>query len=382
MERPEHVWVVRLALKADMPAVCLERGAVGIGATEMSDLSAHASLEEMRTAYRRACPDKTLGQLSQAMRTLWTFSHRIGARDWVVSPLGGEELAVGAVSSAYAYDPKAIGEYAPHVVRVSWFGRRVQRSDLSQAAQQTLKSAGHTVFSFDRYAEEVARLVGPDDNGRVDVDEAVDIARVAAEAHWHRSEAATVSTVIRPMLEALGWDKFEGIWEQHQVEGASHVDLALVISEQPVVFVEAKPFGAKLLPDGSEVKQALDYAYKRGVNWAVLTTGGQWWVYDAFAKVPHPRKRILAVDVLSSEADGDKVSGLALLSPDAVSSGKLRAFAERAHWYAAVRSLLEDAPDDLVKMVARHGKLEVNEAVAREALAAFARSCPRPSLDE
>ncbi len=145
-----------------------------------------------------------------------------------------------------------------------------------------------------------------------------------------------------------------------------------------MVFVEAKPSGTKFAEDGSEVAQAIQYASAKVVDWAVLTDGAQWWLYDAFAKVPHPRKRILGIDLLGKTEGADPPELIELLTPDAVTSGRLQAFSRRARWYEAVRSLLQEAPDDLIQMVAKRGKLEADPALAKEVLAEFGTACCRP----
>ena len=207
----------------------------------------------------------------------------------------------------------------------------------------------------------------------------------AGRAKRRPKEENTRTHLIVPILEALEWDRYD-IYCEFDVEEGGKVDVALFLSGKPVVFVEAKSFDTDFAPDGNEVKQALDYVYKQGVAWAILTNGRQWWVYDAFAKVPHQEKRILAVDLLQQGrerhgAAADLPKAMCLLTPSAVEKGELERFGRRVHCYRSARAILKSAPDKLVDMVAERAKLDTDKdrATIREILQEFAEHSPPPA---
>jgi type I restriction-modification system DNA methylase subunit len=85
------------------------------------------------------------------------------------------------------------------------------------------------------------------------------------------NEANTKQAFILPLFAALGWD----IYDTNEVmleEAASNgrVDFAFKINGVARFYVEAKKLGADLNnPD--YIKQAITYAYNKGVTWAILT---------------------------------------------------------------------------------------------------------------
>lgn len=84
-------------------------------------------------------------------------------------------------------------------------------------------------------------------------------------------EAKTKQGFIEPLFRALGWD-FDDINEVAPEEKASNgrVDYAFKLNGVSQFYLEAKPLKADLTnPDF--IKQAVTYAYNKGVTWAVLS---------------------------------------------------------------------------------------------------------------
>ncbi len=86
------------------------------------------------------------------------------------------------------------------------------------------------------------------------------------------TEEETKKGFILPLFEALGWDVFnkrEVSAEEH-IKSTGRVDYGFYLSGMAKFYLEAK----KLLTDLDNpeyAKQAIKYAWNRGVNWAVLT---------------------------------------------------------------------------------------------------------------
>ncbi len=85
------------------------------------------------------------------------------------------------------------------------------------------------------------------------------------------NEAQTKQGFIDPLFRALGWD-FEDINEVSPEEKASggRVDYAFKLNSVSIFFIEAKPLKADLT-NIAYIKQAVTYAYNKGVTWALLT---------------------------------------------------------------------------------------------------------------
>jgi len=85
------------------------------------------------------------------------------------------------------------------------------------------------------------------------------------------SEADTRRVFILPLFKALGWDVYsrEDVTEEERAS-RGRVDYAFHIRGIPKFFLEAKPLRADL-DNPDYAKQVINYAYHKGVTWAVLT---------------------------------------------------------------------------------------------------------------
>jgi len=94
-------------------------------------------------------------------------------------------------------------------------------------------------------------------------------------------EANTKSAFIEPLFNALGWNVFDTneVVREEKASGG-RVDYAFKIGGVSRFYVEAKPLRDDL-NDPEWVKQALTYAYNKGVSWAVLTNLRSFQVFNA-----------------------------------------------------------------------------------------------------
>jgi len=83
------------------------------------------------------------------------------------------------------------------------------------------------------------------------------------------NEQQTKDHFIRPLFEALGWDFTRDVWSETDVHG-KRVDYAFMVGSITKFFVEAKSLKVDLDIE-THAKQAINYAWNKGVNWAVLT---------------------------------------------------------------------------------------------------------------
>lgn len=106
------------------------------------------------------------------------------------------------------------------------------------------------------------------------------------------SEADTKRVIIEPILRLLGWDT-TGITDiRNEFRSGSSdnpVDYALFIEGKPVLFVEAKGISQNI-NDRKWITQTVAYARTCGVEWAILTNGKEWAIYNALAPVDAEKK--------------------------------------------------------------------------------------------
>ena len=129
------------------------------------------------------------------------------------------------------------------------------------------------------------------------------------------NEAATKQGFIQPLFEALGWD-FSNVDEVSPEDNASNgrVDYAFKLHGISQFFVEAKAFKEDI-NDPKHIKQAVSYAYNKGVTWAILTNFQFLRVFNSLKTEP-----FISLDFNLYETDFDR---LWLLSKESLISGLL-----------------------------------------------------------
>jgi|SRR6218665_795197 len=135
------------------------------------------------------------------------------------------------------------------------------------------------------------------------------------------SESDTVVLLTGVLSEILGYDKYVDITTEFAIRG-TYCDLALKIDGKLALLIEAKAIGIELKEQ--HVKQAIDYAANKGIEWVILTNAVSWKVYKVvFSK---PIQNILVCDInfltLRPKA-GQDVEQLFLLTKEAVSKSSL-----------------------------------------------------------
>jgi len=91
------------------------------------------------------------------------------------------------------------------------------------------------------------------------------------------AEADTVMLISKFLEDVLGYDPLSGeISREHQIQGR-YCDLAIKIGGEVVFLIEAKQAGTKL--SDKDIEQAENYASRSGIEWVVLTNGGEWNLY-------------------------------------------------------------------------------------------------------
>ena len=134
------------------------------------------------------------------------------------------------------------------------------------------------------------------------------------------SEAQTRSSLIDPLLRALGWDTADPalVRSEHFVSGRL-ADLALLDAHGDVfVFLEAKNLGENLADHRSQV---VAYASELGIRFPALTNGNDWEVFDNSQLAPIEQRRVLDVSIADADSVKCALQFLLLWRPN-IESGK------------------------------------------------------------
>ncbi len=109
------------------------------------------------------------------------------------------------------------------------------------------------------------------------------------------NESDTIIIITDMLSYIFGYDKYSEITSEHVIRG-TYCDLALKINEQCEILIEAKAIGLELKE--SYVKQAVDYAANKGIDWVILTNGILWKVYKVAFEKPIDQELVIDIDFL------------------------------------------------------------------------------------
>ena len=143
------------------------------------------------------------------------------------------------------------------------------------------------------------------------------------------NEATTIRLLIEPTLEALGWDTDDPsqVCREYTTSGNGKVDLALLIDDKPVLYIEAKAL-KESTDEAKWITQTLNYAIADGVEWCVLTNGATYRIFRSHAMVNLKGKIFGTVKVSNPEDETpieSVATSLSLLSPQSMKSKDLDA---------------------------------------------------------
>ena len=140
------------------------------------------------------------------------------------------------------------------------------------------------------------------------------------------NEANTKNGFVQPLFEALGWD-FSNLneIEAERTIVTGRVDYLFKINRVSKFCLEVKPLRDELVNDHR--KQAISYAYNKGVTWAILTNFDRLQVFNAERKASDPNAALcLNLNWRRYLSDFD---ALILLSREAIATGSLDKQAEK-----------------------------------------------------
>lgn len=109
------------------------------------------------------------------------------------------------------------------------------------------------------------------------------------------NESDTVTIVTDLLAELYGYDKYTEITKEYAIRG-TYCDLAIELDGRPQLLIEVKAIGLDL--KDPHVKQVVDYAANKGVEWVVLTNGIIWRIYRVIFAKPIDHEVITEINLL------------------------------------------------------------------------------------
>jgi hypothetical protein len=110
------------------------------------------------------------------------------------------------------------------------------------------------------------------------------------------NESNTVVIVTDILSEIFGFDKYSEITTEHAIK-STYCDLAVMIDGNIKVLIEVKAIGLDLKEPN--VKQAIDYAANKGIEWVILTNGVCWKIFKVTFAKPIGQELVVDIDLLT-----------------------------------------------------------------------------------
>lgn len=190
------------------------------------------------------------------------------------------------------------------------------------------------------------------------------------------NEADTEHKVIDPLLHALGYGPLDIQKRGHDSVAHNFPDYTLLPNKHEKWFLEVKRLDLPL-QDG-EAAQAVNYANNQGAEWAVLTNGRRWYIYNAHLPKPLTEKRVFQINDLFG--DDSALKTLEFLSRSSMLAGGLTEAWAFGQVQALVKAQLETPHStvrkQLRKLASEETKTPVTDELIERALRALSPALP------
>lgn len=263
-----RAWVVRAGRHGEREQQALKEGVVLVGWDQVDDLGNTVNRDDVKVAVAAAYPDASSHWIGNVTGQLHRFRHEIAEGDLMLLPLRSGTVAVGRVAGGYEYRPEGGGSSFPHVRRVEWLLKDVDRGRFHNDLLGSMASY-LTVFELSRFGavERIAKVSdGETDPGRPDVDEFAATLTEPADlfdAAHQRSDGQPLTLSIRDFL---------AVWDAPRRSAASVEQIEGELAEQALATEPPFTEGSldtsisvipRLVSDG---EQAEDDAYLLGMS--------------------------------------------------------------------------------------------------------------------
>lgn len=138
------------------------------------------------------------------------------------------------------------------------------------------------------------------------------------------NESDTVVLMTGMLSEILGYNKYTDITTELAIRG-TFCDLALKVDGKIELLIEAKAIGIDL--KDHHIKQAVDYAANKGLEWVVLSNAVKWQIYKIVFAKPINHILVCEIDFLGLNCkNAEDIERLYFLTKEAVAKSLLDDF--------------------------------------------------------
>jgi predicted type IV restriction endonuclease len=161
------------------------------------------------------------------------------------------------------------------------------------------------------------------------------------------SETNTKNKLIEPLLELLGWNvRGTEVLLEYAIRIGSksvHVDYALLHEDEPVIFVEAKPYSAELNDDYSN--QIISYCRVDSIRWSALTNGRKLKIFDSQRGKNEKGALVCEIDLSNPS---EFMEELSILHKESMQSGETEDLVDRIMTHKKAIRKIKDSKSDLI----------------------------------
>ena len=147
---------------------------------------------------------------------------------------------------------------------------------------------------------------------------------VSAAKARDANESDTSMIVTDIMAELFGYDKYSEITKELAIRG-TYCDLATKIDGKFQMLIEVKAIGIDL--KDAHIKQAVDYAVNKGIEWVALTNANNWKVFRVIFSKPVDFEMVLDIELLALNFRNEShIENLFLLTKESMIKSGLYAY--------------------------------------------------------
>ena len=147
---------------------------------------------------------------------------------------------------------------------------------------------------------------------------------VSAAKARDANESDTSMIVTDIMAELFGYDKYSEITKELAIRG-TYCDLATKIEGKFQMLIEVKAIGIDL--KDAHIKQAVDYAVNKGIEWVALTNANNWKVFRVIFSKPVDFEMVLDIELLALNFRNEShIENLFLLTKESMIKSGLYAY--------------------------------------------------------
>lgn len=185
--------------------------------------------------------------------------------------------------------------------------------------------------------------------------------RQAVSLGFALNEAETERLIVEPILEALGYGPLD-YSKRAMGMGADYPDYIILPFSERKWCLEVKEWERRL--DVRNERQAVNYANNNGAQWAVLTNGKSWWLYNTHVPGDLRDMRVYQIDDVFSA--GEAVSVLTRLSRESVEGGELDREYRTREVRTAVNAFLASGNKSLLRIVSKAVSEDLDRHITQE----------------